>query len=324
MRDFIKPRVVVSKCLGFAHCRYNGLTIEDDFVKKLDSFVEFQPVCPEVEIGLGVPRNPIRLVSIRGSLHLMQPATQKDVTKEMERFADSFLDSLPPCDGFVLKNRSPSCGIKDVKIYPGLAKVASIGRGAGFFGGAVLKQFFHLAVEDEGRLNNDRIREHFLTKLFTLSGFRKIKASKSLKDLIRFHSENKLLLMAYNQKELRELGRIVASPDKKKIDEVYEGYERHLSAALSKASSYPSNINVLMHAMGYFKKDLSAKEKAFFLDALQRYRVGRIPLSVTISLMRSWVIRFDESYLMQQTYFEPYPEELVETVDRTKERDVWR
>jgi uncharacterized protein YbbK (DUF523 family) len=167
--EFVKPQVFISKCLGFAKCRYNGLTIPDEFVTNLKPHVDFHPVCPEVEIGLGIPRDPIRIVSIKKKLHLVQPATGKDLTEEMTDFSTSFLNSLKTVDGFLLKNRSPSCGIKDVKVYPGTGKVASIARDSGFFGAAVLEKFPFSAIEDEGRLKNYRIREHFLTKLFTLA-----------------------------------------------------------------------------------------------------------------------------------------------------------
>lgn len=322
MREFARPNVIVSKCLGFAHCRYNALTISDDFVEKLKPHVDFRPVCPEVEIGLGIPREPIRIVAADDELRLIQPATDTDVTDKMTEFTDSFLDSAGDADGFMLKTRSPSCGPKDVKVYPGTGKVMSTSRGAGFFGGAVVEKYPHLAVEDEGRLKNFGIREHFLTRLFAISSFRKVKESRSMKEIVRFHSENKYLLMAYNQETMRVLGRIVANLDKKDIDELIRDYEKHLSEALSEEPKYTSNINVLMHGMGYFSEKISSSEKAFFLDSLDRYREGRIPLSVPLNVLRSFIIRFQENYLMQQTFFEPYPEELLEISDSGKGRNL--
>ncbi len=322
MREFVKPKLIVSKCLGFAHCRYNGLIISDEFVSELQPHVDFNPVCPEVEIGLGVPREPIRVISVDEKLRLVQPATGRDVTDEMLGFTDSFLSSVEEVDGFILKSRSPSCGIKDVKVFRGMEKSAPVSRDAGFFGRAVSGRFPHLAIEDEGRLTNFRIREHFLAKLFTFSSFREIKASNSMKELVRFHSENKLLLMAYNQKELRILGRITANHEKKPFAEVIEGYGQHLFNAFSCAPRYTSNINVLMHAMGYFSKGLSHSEKSFFLDSLERYRSGKVPLSSNTSILRSWVIRFENEYLMQQTFFEPYPEGLIEITDSGKGRKL--
>jgi uncharacterized protein YbgA (DUF1722 family)/uncharacterized protein YbbK (DUF523 family) len=322
MRKSDKPVVVISKCLGFAHCRFNGLTISSHTVDKLKLHVDFRPVCPEVEIGLGVPRDPIRVVKRADGLRLVQPATGNDVTDKMTEFAESFLGSVEDADGFILKSRSPSCGIKDVKIYPGMGKVGSGLRGSGFFGGAVIEKFPGLPVEDEGRLTNFNIREHFLTKLFTMSRFRAVKSSNSMKELVQFHTENKLLLMAYNQERMRILGRIVANPDKRPFGELIRDYEEHLMGAFSKASRYTSNINVLMHGLGYFSDELSSNEKAFFLDSLERYRSGSIPLSVPLNIIRSLIVRFQEDYLVQQTFFEPYPEELMEITDSGKGRDT--
>jgi uncharacterized protein YbbK (DUF523 family) len=234
MREFIKPILVVSKCLGFAHCRYNGLIISDEFVESLSHYVEFKPVCAEVEIGLGIPRDPVRVVKVNENLQLIQPATGLNATNDMKNFTSSFLDSIGEVDGFILKSRSPSCGIKDVKIYPSAESNMVMERGSGFFGGAVLEKFPYLAVEDEGRLTNFRIREHFMTSIYTFACFRKVKSTNSMKALVQFHSENKLLLMAYNQKEMRELGKITANNDKKATNDVINDYEQHLFIKLTK------------------------------------------------------------------------------------------
>jgi uncharacterized protein YbgA (DUF1722 family)/uncharacterized protein YbbK (DUF523 family) len=322
MREFSKPIVVVSKCLSFDHCRYNGLIINDDFVEKLKEFVEFKPVCPEVEIGLGIPREPVRVANINGDLRLIQPATGLDLAETMQSFANSFLDGVDKVDGFILKSRSPSCGIKDVKIYSGIKNDSMIlERNGGFFGKSVMEKFPNLAIEDEGRLTNFRLREHFLTKLYTFASFRKVKFSNSIKELIKFQSENKLLLMSYNQKEMRELGKIAANLDKKPFSDVIANYEQHLFKAFNQIPRYVSNINVLMHGLGYFSDNLSHEEKAFFLDSLERYRSGKVPLSVPLYILRSLIIRFKEDYLSQQTYFDPYPEGLVEITDSGKGRD---
>jgi uncharacterized protein YbgA (DUF1722 family)/uncharacterized protein YbbK (DUF523 family) len=319
MSGFVKPIVVVSKCLGFAHCRWNEQIIADDFVHKLRPHVDFRPVCPEVEIGLGVPRDPLRVVSLDGDLRLVQPATGADVTEPMQDFAQSFLDSVPEVDGFILKGRSPSCGMKDVKVYAGLGKGQSISsKGRGFFGGAVVDRFPDLPIEDEGRLRSFRLREHFLTKLFALARFRLVRDSGAMRELVRFHSENKYLLMAYHQGELKELGRIVANADRRPFAQVVADYEAHLLAAFARAPRCTSNINVMMHAMGHFSEGLSAGEKTFFLDSVEKYRDARVPLSVTINLLRSWVVRFGEEYLGRQTFFQPYPEGLLEIADSGK------
>jgi len=321
MTGFVKPRVVVSKCLGFAACRWNGLSISDEFVEKLKPHVEYKPVCPEVEIGLGIPREPVRVVLVKNELHLMQPATGIDYTNKMINFCHEYLVSLEDIDGVILKSRSPSCGIKDVKIYPSMEKKASTGKGSGFFGTAVMEKLQKLPVEDEGRLRNFTIREHFLRRLYTIAGFHEINKKQKMKDIVQFQADNKFLLMAYNQKEFRIMGRIVANHEKKPVGEVYESYRKHLYDALARAPRYTSYINVLMHAMGHFSDKLTREEKSFFADLMEKYRKGKIPLSSDLDVLMSWGIRFGEKYLMDQTFFRPYPEELLDISDSGKGRD---
>lgn len=314
--------MVVSKCLGFEKCRYNGITIYDDFVEKLKPYVEYITVCPEVEIGLGVPRDPIRIVSEQGDLRLKQPTSKKDITDMMTKFCNTYLTSINVVDGFLLKSRSPSCGIREVKIYPSMEKSAARGKGMGFFGRAVFELFPQVPIEDEGRIKNFRIREHFLTKLFIIAKFRSMSTSQSMKALVRFHTESKFLLMACSQKHLKILGHVVANHEKRRTSEVFELYKTQLSNALSLPPRYTSNINVLMHSMGYFSDELSSTEKRFFLGSIEKYRAGKIPLSVNLGILKSWIIRFEEDYLAQQNFFEPYPEGLVEITDSGKGRKL--
>jgi uncharacterized protein YbgA (DUF1722 family)/uncharacterized protein YbbK (DUF523 family) len=314
----VRPVVVVSKCLGFVNCRYNGAIITDEFVRRLCAFVDFVPVCAEVEVGLGVPRDPVRVVEVDGKRRLEQPATGKDLTEAMQAFARSFLDSHPQVHGFILKSRSPSCGIKDVRVYGRGGNVLE--RSSGLFGGAVLEHFPLLPIEDEARLSNLRLREHFLTRLYALARFSQVRARGAMRDLVQFHAQNKLLLMAYSQKGLRLLGRIVANLERQPAAVVLADYEEHLLGALAAPPRHTAVVNVLMHALGYFK-GLSSGEKDHFLDTLQKYRRRKVPMSVPLILFHSWIIRFGEPYLEQQTFMRPYPEELVELSGTGKGRD---
>lgn len=322
MSRFPRPRIVVSKCLGFAACRWNGVTIPDEFVSRLEPYVEFAPVCAEVEIGLGVPRDPVRVVSVEGNLRLIQPATGKDFTGAMRRFAMDYTASVGVVDGFILKSRSPSCGIKDVKVYPGSGKTAASGKGAGFFAAAVLERFGDLPIEDEGRLTNFAIREHFLTRVFALARLREALQAGAMRDLVAFHAHHKLLLMAYNQTALRALGRIVANPQRRPLADVAAEYQAHFRKALLRPPRVGAIINVLMHTLGHFSERLSAREKAFFLDSLERYRARKVPLSAVIAVLRSWIVRFEDAYLAEQVFFDPYPEALVEVTDSGKGREL--
>ncbi len=326
MRIFSRPKVVVSRCLEFDHCRYNGDMISSPVVVKLKKYVDFLPVCPEVEIGLGIPRNPVRIVLDKGDHRLVQPSSVKDVTENMKAFCSSFLDSVEDVDGFILKFRSPSCGFKDVKVYQSIGGYGVVEKTSGYFGGAVLERYPFLPVEDEGRLRNARIKEHFLTKLFTFAAFRKVKSEGSMKDLINFHTQNKFLLMAYNQAELRKLGDIAANRDVRPFKELISNYEEHLYSALSRAPIYTSTINVLMHALGFFSDQLSNPEKTLFFDWVQKYREGKASLCPAINTIRLWIVRFENDYLMNQTFFEPYPEDLMEInpIESHLREDLWK
>jgi uncharacterized protein YbgA (DUF1722 family)/uncharacterized protein YbbK (DUF523 family) len=317
-----KPRVVFSRCLGFEHCRYNGNIIQEPAVEQLKPFVGIETICPEVEIGLGVPREPIRLVGDPEAPRLIQPSTALDVTDRMRLFASKRLGDLGALDGFILKYGSPSCGPREVKCYVSERKGAASTRTSGVFGGAVIQLFPECVVEDEGRLKNFDIRQHFLTRLFAQARFRKLREAPSMKGLVAFHSQHKLLLMAYNQTQMRRLGQIVANSDKKPLDGLLDAYAQGMQNALGRAPRRVSAINVLMHALGYVSDSLSTAEKAFFLDSLEKYRNGHAPLSVPTSLMRSWIIRFDVDYLADQAYFEPYPQDLVSILDSGKGRDL--
>ena len=318
LKENTKARIVVSRCLGFAHCRYNGDVIRDEFVENLSPFVEYITLCPEVEIGLGIPRKPIRLIKENDKLELYQPATEELFTEEMHEYNNRVLDNLEDIDGFILKGRSPSCGIKDVKVYNGRGKAPVLGKDVGVFGGAVLEKFPHLPVEEEGRLTNLKIREHFLTKLYTMKRFKEVEKEGAMKDLVKFHADNKYLLMAYDQNKGRELGNIVANHDKAAFEEVVRKYKEGLSQALENPPKYTNYINSLMHMFGYFSKELNKEETQFILDSFIKYKNDKVHLSVPVNLLRSYVLRFKDKNLINQSIWEPFPDELLDISDTGK------
>lgn len=324
MEKELRPQVVVSKCMGFDACRYNGQTLPDKFVEKLKDYVDYHPVCAEVEIGLGVPRNPVRLVMENEQLVLYQPASDTEYTGEMIAFSDAFFDSLKAVDGFILKGRSPSCGTKDVKVYLGKAKTTGSIKGQGIFAGQVFKRYPYLAIEEEGRLTNFRIREHFLAKLYTLCRYRQVEKAKTMAALVKFQAQNKYLLMAYSQKEQKELGRIVANHDKLPLEQVFSSYKAHLGIAFLRIPRYSNYINVMLHIFGYFSEQLSSGEKNFILDSFEKYKSGKIPLSVPINVLKSYVIKYNDPYLLDQTIWAPFPEELMDISDSGKMEDLIR
>ena len=317
----VKPKILVSKCIEHVPCRYDGSLITSEFVKRIKDYVDIVTVCPEVEIGLSVPREVIRLVYKDDKKKLVSSNSGIDYTDKMDFFSQNYSMEINDSNihGAILKSRSPSCGIKDVKTYPSFGKVNSLPiKTQGFFGEAVIKNNPFLPVEDEGRLLNYDIRVHFLTRIFTLAKFDLVKAKKTMGELVKFQSENKYLLMAYHQTEQKELGRIVANYKNKSLDEIFEEYEMHLKKALMIPLRKGKNTNMILHMFGYASKYLSAEEKAFFLEELSLYNQHKKPLSVIMTVLYGWVIRFDISYLKMQTIFNPYPIEVLDVLDSGK------
>ncbi|NIP30664.1 MAG: DUF1722 domain-containing protein [Candidatus Dadabacteria bacterium] len=323
MNSFPKPVVVLSNCLEYETCRYNGAVIPDNFVRNLEPYVTYKMVCPEVGIDLGVPRDPVRIISEDGKKILVQPSTNKDLTKKINSFSRKYVKSLgDEVDGFILKSGSPSCGIKNAKIYETKGKGSVVGKTNGFFTNIVLSKLSGLAIEDEGRLKNFNIRDHFLTKLFTLARFRHIKKRKSIKDLIEFHSTHKLLFMSYNQNKMREIGKIIGSYNKKNLNNIINSYQSSLFDCLTKMPRKTSFINSLMHCLGYFSNNLKSREKSFFLEQLQSYRNNKIPVSALLIVLRAWSIKYEQEYLLKQVFFEPYPPDLMNVSDSGKGRSL--
>lgn len=319
MRPHMKPVLLVSECLAGTRCRYDGSSAEDPFVRRIMPFCEVRTACPETGIGLGVPRPPIRLVTDgSGGALLVQPSTGMDLTAAMSAFCRQVLSDPGSLDGAVLKSRSPSCGISDARVFSGADGPARAGTGPGIFGRAVLEAMGGRPVIHEGRLSNLRLREHFMTSLFTLARFRSVEREcserRSLGPLVSFHASAKLLLSAYNREEGRRMGRLVADGG--------PGAESAYRAALVRALARPLRtgpaVDALMHAFGYFKRDLSSAEKALFLDSLEDFGAGRTAMGIPGALIRSWIVRFGTAYLDDQIIFDPYPPALAGTEDSAR------
>ena len=304
-----KPKILISKCLEFEACRYDGQIITNKYVKKLKKYVDFVTVCPEVEIGLGTPRDPIHLINSKGSMSLYQPTTKKSLGKKMTKFSKEFTNSIDNIDGIILKSKSPSCAISTAKHYPNIKARQIMGKGPGLFANHLIQDFPDLPKEEETRLNDVFLREHFYTSIFIISDFRSVKTFKNLYD---FHAKHKLVFMVYNQVKLYNLGRVAANHDEKDIKKVLNKYYKLLLDIFIRRPRYVSHINTQMHAFGYYKKQLSKKEKDYFLDLLEEYRNKKIPVSTINSVLNAWNVRFENKYLLQQSYFSPYPEGLVE------------
>ncbi|OJV63795.1 MAG: hypothetical protein BGO41_00380 [Clostridiales bacterium 38-18] len=317
----VRPNIVISKCIEHGHCRYDGSQINDSNVKQLMAFVNFIPLCPEMAIGLPSPRQSLRMVEKDQVEKLVFSLSGEEVTHQMKAYALDQVQRINQMDvdGFLLKSKSPSCGIKDVKVYQSHGKVPKLPKKTkGIFGSIILEQFESLAVEDEGRLLNYNIREQFYTRIFTHARYREVIKENNHKSLVAFHSNHKYLLMAYNQNQLTIMGRIVANHEHLELKEVLVKYGEALDKALKTPVSSSRNINVILHIFGYFSKHLNTKEKAYFLDTLEHYRNKQLPLSSVMSILSSWVARFEMDYLENQVIFAPFPEALINVTDSGK------
>ena len=326
MREFSKPRIVVSKCLGFEHCRYNGQIISCDIADELKGHVEFITVCPEVEIGLGVPRDPVRTVMKDDEWRLMQPATGEDHTESMIDFIDGFLDLDQDVDGFILKGSSPSCGIKDTKIYNKMEKAAPIDRDSGFFGKAVLEKFPHKAVESDGRLRNYQIREHYLTKIFTLADFRDVKDGGNFGGLEDFHRRHGLLMRSYDKDMYEEMESLMNNDhENKDISSIYEEYEKKLYNLFKNHPPCESKIEIMKEVFEDLSDDIGEDEKGFFLETVEGYNEGKNSMDVPLSILITWLMRAGKKDVSEQSFFYPYPKELVklEDIKTCQTRDYW-
>ena len=318
MRDFKKPNLILSKCLEYCKCRYNGDKIPDKFVRKLEDHVNYIKICPEVEIGLGVPRNSIRLIKNDNQYRLVDSMTGEDHTEKMNDYIKKFTSELDEkeVEGFIAKTRSPSCGSNDSKVYPKAGKVSALGeKRSGYFTNNLAEIFPSLVIENEGRLKNFKLRENFLIKIFMLADLREVITSGQIKELIDFHSNNKYLIMSYSQNGLSKLGRIVAAHEKGKTAETMEKYRKQLLETLEVLPDTGKRVNMLQHIFGYVSSDITKDERDYFLDSLQDFRKGKVPFSLPLALLRSWVIRFKVEYLIPQTIFSPYPEGLIDLSD---------
>lgn len=324
MPDAVRPRLVISRCLLSEDCRWNSEIIRSPAALRLLEHVDVAAApCPEVEIGLGVPRKPIRIVERGGELLLLQSESERDLSEAMRARVGALLEELHDVDGFLLKHRSPTCGPRGVKVYPGLGKVgAQRSDAVGFLAGPLQERFPLHPVEDEGRLRSFAIRHHFLVRLFTLARWRRLCADATTARLQRFHAQHKYLLMAYHQTRLRELGRVVATASQRPLPEALADYELGLRQALQRAPRRGSDVNVMMHLLGGFSERLSPPERAFVLQMLDGYTEGRVPLSVPLSILKAHTVRYDIDYLHQTVFFEPYPPALVEISDSGKGRDL--
>jgi len=308
-------RIGVSSCLLGNNVRYDGGHKKDDFVAGLLSrFVTFVPVCPEVEVGMPTPRPSIRLVRREGEVRLVEPRQGLDHTAAMQAFSERRLRELERLGlgGYILKKDSPSCGMERVKVWAERPGHPAVRSGRGVFAAALLARWPLLPVEEEGRLHDLPLRENFVERVFAYRRLRTFLDGRwTLAGLVRFHTAEKILLLAHHPEGYRALGKLVAGARGLPRAELAEAYAAGFMGALARPATPGRNANALEHMAGYFKRDLPAEDRQELHDAIHAYRRGLVPLIVPVTLVRHHVRRLRVDYLAGQTYLEPHPRELM-------------
>ncbi|MGD8398701.1 MAG: DUF523 and DUF1722 domain-containing protein [Anaerolineae bacterium] len=307
-------RLGISTCLLGEQVRFDGGHKLDRFlVNTLGQYVEWVPVCPEVEIGLSIPRPSLRLVGDPEDPRLVMPKTGEDHTDRMKAWAEGRLDELEKLDikGFVFKKDSPSSGLFRVKVYNehGMAQR----NGTGIFPRAVMARMPLLPLEEEGRLNDAGLRENFIERFFAYHRWREMLVGEPTPGgLVKFHTAHKLTLMAHSPKHYTEMGRLVADAGKRDWDEMTAEYGAMLMEGLRVMGSRGKHVNVLHHLMGFLKDHISSEDKQELLGLVEDYRQGLLPLIVPLTLLNHHLNRNPvPDWVHQQVYLHPYPKELM-------------
>lgn len=306
-------KIGISACLLGNMCRYDGLHAQDNFIAKiLSKYFEFVPICPE-KMVFSTPREAIRLVEIDGDIKVKTSNTNKDVTKELEDISltcAKMLEEEALC-GFILKSKSPTCGMERVKVYQNKNAPAEK-KGVGLFAKQVQEKFPLLPLEEEGRLNDPWLRENFLMQIFAYKAlFEFLENKPQIKDLVEFHTSYKYLIYAKSNQAYKDLGKIVANQENKEIELILEEYKIAFLKAIYLKGSVSKTYNVLLHILGYFKKLISKEEKAEILESIDEFKEGIIPLIAVVKLFTLYTKRFDVTYLKTQIFLNPYPKELA-------------
>lgn len=302
----------ISACLLGTACRYDGTSAKDKYVVNvLKEHFELEAFCPE-KIIFGTPRETIRQVEVNNSIEIHTHQTKKNVSTELQAISDELADEALEHElcGFVLKSKSPTCGMERVKVYQAV-NAPSEKKGVGLFAKALKERYPYLPMEEEGRLEDAWLRENFLMQVFAYESVSKFMKSKpKMKDLVVFHTSYKYLIYAKSPVAYKVLGSIVANKKSQALKEMLEIYHHEFLVAINQKGNIPKTYNVLLHIYGYFKKLISKDEKEHVLTAIEEFKQGVIPLIAVIKLLNLYVKRFDMNYLKTQKFLNPYPAEL--------------
>ena len=308
----MRIKIGISSCLLGNQVRYDGGHKLDRFLAgTLGRYVDYVPVCPEVECGMPIPREPMRLEGEIEAPRLVTHRTREDKTGRMLAWADKRVGELAGEGllGFIFKSDSPSCGMERVRVYDEKGK--SVRKGVGLFARRFMEHFPLLPVEEEGRLHDPALRENFIERLFTMARWRDFVGGKPDRDgLVEFHARHKLLIQAHSTRHCREMGRLAAGGKGVPFPGLLADYRRLLMEALKLRATPKKNTNVLMHMAGHLEKRLTPDEKAELGEVLDLYRAERLPLVVPVTLIRHFVRKYDEARLRDEVYLNPHPAEL--------------
>lgn len=306
-----KPQIGISSCLLGFEVRYDGGHKRHSYIEQtLGKYFQFRAFCPEVEVGMGIPRPALQLRETDFGVRCVGVKNPDfDATDRLQNLARQQNDWLGGLCGYIFKKDSPSCGLERVKVYRG-DYAQKVGRG--IFAGHVKHTFPLLPLEEEGRLGDPLLRENFVRRVYIMQRWRHfVSQGLSVQGLMQFHSSHKLIAMSHEQNQARELGRLVAASTAENLLATAEGYIAGLMACLQQPASRGNHVNVLQHVQGYLKRGLDADDKQELQDSIENYRLGHLPLIVPITLLRHHFRRQPDAFIAQSWYMQPHPAELA-------------
>jgi uncharacterized protein YbgA (DUF1722 family)/uncharacterized protein YbbK (DUF523 family) len=306
-----RPLIGISSCLLGQKVRYDGTAKRDRWiVEQLGNHVDYRAVCPEVAIGLGTPRPPIRLVGTPENARVVgvdDPSL--DVTEALESFALTTASQMTDISGYVFMSKSPSCGMERVKLYADKGPAQK--KGVGAYAGVLMQALPNLPCEEEGRLHDAMLRENFVNRVFAYRRWQSLRAGRlDARSLIDFHARHKYMVMAHSHAAYQRLGRLLSHLKGVDLERIADAYEAEFMTALKRRAGRKRHVNVLQHIQGYLKTRIDGSDKRELADSIEAYRREEVPLVVPVKLLRSYFRRNPDDYIDRQWYLDPYPESL--------------
>lgn len=291
-----KPKIVVSECLYGMKCRYDGQGYNDKVIQSLKDYVDIQTVCPELAIGLSIPREPIRIEMNKENeeYRLIDYNSKNDYTNQMTEFSEEFINGLDDIDGFILKSRSPTCGLKDAKVYYRGNKCSIRSNENGFFSQKIIDKYDYLPIENEGRLKNYNIRDNFFTRIFFINNL------KNNKNIIEFHKNNLLLLKSYDKESTNEVSDIL---NENRMEDQVHQYKEKVLNIVSNQRKKENKLSIIIKVFEKYKNMLNEEEINMFNGLIESYENQRIPFSTLEVVIKMYATRFKDKDILNQTFF---------------------